>query len=104
MEIRRYQKSTELLIRKIPFQRFVQEILQDICGTAIDATHRMQTGALQALQEASEAYITELFEAANKIVVHCKCVTLMPKDLQLVMNIRKEDKRYGAVHPREKPK
>ncbi|KAF8625029.1 hypothetical protein AX17_006943, partial [Amanita inopinata Kibby_2008] len=28
-EIRRYQKSTELLIRKLPFQRLVREIAQD---------------------------------------------------------------------------
>ena len=28
-EIRRYQKSTELLIRKLPFQRLVHEIAQD---------------------------------------------------------------------------
>lgn len=46
-EIRRYQKSTELLIRKLPFQRVVRGITQDF---KIDM--RFQTSAILALQEA----------------------------------------------------
>ena len=40
-EIRRYQKSTELLIRKLPFQRLVREIAQDfkVCIAFIFVTH-----------------------------------------------------------------
>ena len=30
-EIRRYQKSTELLISKLPFQRLVREITMEVC-------------------------------------------------------------------------
>merc|ERR1711903_413095 len=55
-EIRKYQKSTELLIRKLPFQRLVREIAQDY-----KADLRFQSSAVLALQEASEAYLTGLF-------------------------------------------
>uniref|UniRef100_A0A8B9SDU2 Histone H3 n=1 Tax=Apteryx owenii TaxID=8824 RepID=A0A8B9SDU2_APTOW len=56
-EIRRYQKSTELLIRKLPFQRLVREIAQDF-----KTDLRFQSSAVMALQEASEAYLVGLFE------------------------------------------
>ncbi|GAB1297992.1 Histone H3.2 [Apodemus speciosus] len=55
-EIRRYQKSTELLIRKLPFQRLVREIAQDF-----KTDLRFQSSAVMALQEASEAYLVGLF-------------------------------------------
>ena len=48
-EIRKYQKSTELLIRKLPFQRLVREIAQDF-----KTDLRFQSSAILALQEASE--------------------------------------------------
>ncbi|KAF3859730.1 hypothetical protein F7725_022129 [Dissostichus mawsoni] len=51
-EIRRYQKSTELLIRKLPFQRLVREIAQDF-----KTDLRFQSSAVMALQESSEAYL-----------------------------------------------
>lgn len=56
-EIRRYQKSTELLIRKLPFQRLVREIAQDF-----KTDLRFQSAAIGALQEAAEAYLVGLFE------------------------------------------
>ncbi|XP_012370598.1 histone H3.3-like [Octodon degus] len=59
-EIRRYQKSTELLIRKLPFQRLVREIAQDF-----KTDLRFQSAAIGALQEASEAYLVGLFEDTN---------------------------------------
>ena len=76
-EIRRYQKSTELLIRKLPFQRLVKEIVQDC---KIDL--RMTSSAIVALQEASEAYLVGLFEDTNLCAIHAKRATSMPKDLQ----------------------
>ena len=78
-EIRRYQKSTELLIRKLPFQRLVRELAQDLGKMNI----RFQSGAIVALQEASEAYLVGLLEDANLCTVHAKRVTIMPKDIQL---------------------
>ena len=82
-EIRRYQKSTELLIRKLPFQRLVQELAQDLGKKDI----RFQSGAIMALQEASEAYLVGLLEDSNLCAVHAKRVTIMPKDIQLARRI-----------------
>ena len=84
-EIRRYQKSTELLIRKLPFQRLVREITQDY-KTDI----RFQGSALLALQESAEAYLVGLFEDANLCAIHAKRVTIQPKDMQLARRIRGE--------------
>ena len=69
-EIRRYQKSTELLIRKLPFQRLVREIAQDF-----KTDLRFQSSAVMALQEASEAYLVGLFEDTNLCAIHAKRVT-----------------------------
>ena len=85
-EIRRYQKSTELLIRKLPFQRLVRELAQDLGKINI----RFQSGAIMALQEALEAYLVGLLKDANLCTVHAKRVTIMPKDIQLVWQIRGE--------------
>ena len=84
-EIRRYQKSTELLIRKLPFQRLVREIAQDF-----KTDLRFQSSAVVALQEASEAYLVGLFEDTNLCAIHAKRVTIMPKDIQLARRIRGE--------------
>merc|ERR1712187_1103562 len=84
-EIRKYQKSTELLIRKLPFQRLVREIAQDFKQDI-----RFQSTALLALQDASEAYLVGLFEDTNLCAIHAKRVTIMPKDMQLARRIRGE--------------
>ena len=106
----RYQKSTELLIRKLPFQRLVREIAQDF-----KTDLRFQSSAVMALQEASEAYLVGIFEDTNLCVsfytkftnarnvrwlsfivhllcqaIHAKRVTIMPKDIQLARRIRGE--------------
>ncbi|BGP34927.1 histone H3.1 [Rhodotorula toruloides] len=73
-EIRRYQKSTELLIRKLPFQRLVREIAQDF-----KTDLRFQSSAIGALQEAAEAYLVSLFEDTNLAAIHAKRVTIQPK-------------------------
>ena len=91
-EIRRYQRSTELLIRKLPFQRLVREIsgnhkviTSPLCGKV-----RFQSLAIKALREASEAYLVGLFEDTNLCAIHAKRVTIMPKDIQLARRIRGE--------------
>ena len=84
-EIRRYQKSADLLIRKAPFQRLVREIVQDF---KVDV--RLQSTALLALQEAAEAYLISLFEDTNLCAMHAKRVTIMPKDMRLAKRIRGE--------------
>ena len=91
-EIRRYQKTTELLIRKLPFQRLVREIAGDVdvCPGHLIGKLRFQSAAVNALQEASEAYLVGLFEDSNLCAIHAKRVTIMPKDIQLVRKIRGE--------------
>ncbi|CAD6252575.1 unnamed protein product [Miscanthus lutarioriparius] len=70
-EIRMYQKSTELLIRKLPFQRLVREIAQDF-----KTDLRFESSAVAALQEAAEAYLVGLFEDTNLCAIHAKRVTI----------------------------
>ena len=84
-EIRKFQKSTELLIRKLPFQRLVRDI-----ASAFKNDLRFQSSAVLALQEASEAYMVGLFEDTNLCAIHAKRVTIMPKDMQLARRIRGE--------------
>lgn len=84
-EIRRYQRSTELLLRKLPFRRLVREIAQDFHRDDL----RFGRDAFVALQEASEAFLTELFGEANLCAIHDKRVTLLQRDLQLAQKIRK---------------
>ena len=91
-EIRRYQRSTELLIQKLPFQRLVREIANDrdvVPGHMIGKIS-FQTDAIKALQESCEAYLVGLFEDTNLCAIHAKRVTIMPKDIQLARRIRGE--------------
>ena len=85
-EIRRYQKTQELLIRRAPFGRLVRELTED---TKAKVT-RWTSDAIAALQEASEAYTTTLFEDSNLVAIHAKRVTCMPKDFQLIKALRRE--------------
>lgn len=82
-EIRKYQRSTELLLRKMAFQRLVREISQHF---KLDL--RFQTNALLALQEAAEAYLVGLFEDMNLCAIHARRVTILPKDMHLAIRIR----------------
>merc|ERR1712086_1123418 len=84
-DIRKFQKSTELLIRKLPFQRLVRDIAGNFKNDL-----RFQSSAVPALQEASEAYMVGLFEDTNLCAIHAKRVTIMPKDMQLARRIRGE--------------
>lgn len=84
-EIRKFQKSTDLLIRKLPFQRVVREI-----ASGFKSDLRFQSQAVLALQEAAEAYLVGLFEDTNLCAIHAKRVTIMPKDMQLARRIRGE--------------
>ncbi len=77
-EIRKYQKSTKLLIRKASFQRLVREI-----AIKFKSDLRMQSTVVLALHETSEAYLVCLFEDTNECAMHAKCVTIMPKDMRL---------------------
>ena len=83
-EIRYYQSSTDLLLRKLPFARLVREVQTYF----FRKEYRWQAEAMVALQEAAEAHLVGLFEDANLCTIHAKRVTLMPKDIQLARRIR----------------
>jgi histone H3 len=83
-EIRKYQKSVELLIRKLPFARVVREISNQLTPVPM----RWTAEALLALQESTEDFMVKLFEDCNLCAIHAKRVTIMPKDLQLARRIR----------------
>uniref|UniRef100_A0AB74ULD6 Histone H3 n=1 Tax=Neonothopanus gardneri TaxID=1069186 RepID=A0AB74ULD6_9AGAR len=89
-EIRKYQKSTDLLLRKLPFSRLVREIALDMTTTTNGEMYelRWQSSAIQALQEATEAFLVHLFEDANLCALHAKRVTIMQRDIQLARRIR----------------
>ena len=82
-EIRHYQKSTALLIRKLPFGHLVREIIQ-----GIGAELRVTSDALESLQEVAEAYLVCVFEDSNLCTIHAKRVTVMPKDFALAQRLR----------------
>jgi len=82
-EIKKYQKSTDLLIRKAPFRRVVREIAH-----AMNATLRFQESAINALQEISESYIVKLFEDTQLCALHAHRVTILKKDMDLARRIR----------------
>ena len=85
LEIRRWQRSTDLIIKRLAFRRVVREIAEDIKPGL-----RWQPKALDALQEASEAHLVKMFEDANLCAIHAKRVTIFDKDLHLAMRIRGE--------------
>ena len=83
-EIRRYQKSTDLLIKKMPFQRLCREITE----LEVKKNMRFQGSAVLALQTACEAYLVSLFEDTNLCALHAKRVTIHVKDMRLARRIR----------------
>lgn len=82
-EIRKYQKSTDLLVRKLPFQRVVREIAADF-----KTDLRFAGSGMLALQETSEPFLVGVFEDANLVAINSKRVTIMAKDIQLACRIR----------------
>merc|ERR1712146_40743 len=84
-EIRKYQRSTDLLLRKLPFQRLVKDLAHERSSEL-----RFQSSALMALQESAEAYLVGLFEDTNLCAIHARRVTIMVRDIKLARRIRGE--------------
>ena len=84
-QIRHYQKTTDLQLKKLPFSRVVREIVQEM-----KADNKFTPSALGALREATEAYTTTLLEDSNLVTIHSKRITVMKKDISLIMRIRGE--------------
>ena len=94
-EIRHYQRSTENVIKKTPFQKLIREISQEyrICpdGPGTPSVQMcFQSTVIAALQEAAENFIVGLFEDVNLLAVHARRVTVMPQDIRLALRIRGE--------------
>ena len=83
-EVKKYQRSTDLLIRRLPFARLVKEITTGVNSRDFKWT----VDAMQALQEATEAYIVGLMEDGVLCSIHARRVTLMVRDVQLAQRIR----------------
>ena len=91
-EIRKYQKSYDLLIRKVPFQRLVREVCKQLTTTlGLDYDLRFQSTALLALQEGAEAYLVNMFSQCNDICIHSKRMTLQVKDIKLCKRLHNID-------------
>ena len=98
-EIRRYQRSTENLIKRTPFQKLIREISQEyrICPDGLGTPSVQvcfQSTAIAALQEAAENFIVGLFEDVNLLAIHARRVTIMPRDIQLALRIRGDHHRW----------
>jgi histone H3 len=96
-EIRRLQTSTDLLIPKLNFQRLVKEILHVECRQRLGHYKKIQSTAVLALQYAVEHYLTELFEKSQEAAIHGKRVTVIPQDLQLVLNFRGDNFKFNKT-------
>lgn len=88
-EIRKFQRSSDLLIKRLPFQRLVREVAGEVRTDL-----RFQSVAVEVLQHAVEDYMVHLFEDCVKCAVHAKRVTVTPKDLKLAMRIRGHHTRF----------
>ena len=87
-EIRHYQKSTDLLLRKGPFGRLVREMTQTVQEDSKDKIDRHTAASILIHQTACEDYLVTLCEDANLCAIHTKRVTIMPKDIKLAMRLR----------------
>ena len=94
-EIRKYQTSTDLLIPKLPFQRLVKELIQNERRERDIPMKKVQSPALLTLQCVCEDYVTELFSMSQRAAVHGKRVTVIPDDLQLVMDFRGDSRKFN---------
>lgn len=81
--MRKYQKSNDLILKKLPFERLVREI-----GQEVSAGCRFQSTAVLALQEAAEAVLISLFEDSALIALKSRRLKVMPRDLHLAIRIR----------------
>lgn len=92
-EIKKYRMSTDLLLRRLPFSRLVREI----CLRCSPEVTRWQTVALRALQEATEAFLVQLFSDCALMAAHAKRVTIMPNDVKLLLYVTQRGRNYWRI-------
>mmetsp|Transcript_44500 Transcript_44500/g.115694 ORF Transcript_44500/g.115694 Transcript_44500/m.115694 type:complete len:133 (+) Transcript_44500:232-630(+) len=93
MEIRRYQRSTELLLRRLPFARLVREVGLKLARRGVEL--RWQAQAILCLQSAAESFLVDLINDANLCAIHARRVTLMRRDIQLARRVRGRERGLG---------
>ncbi|MBN19784.1 MAG: hypothetical protein CL678_00750 [Bdellovibrionaceae bacterium] len=76
-EIRKFQRGTELLLKRAPFRRCVREIAMQATETA---GMRFTQNAFLALQTSAEDLMTELFRKAQRRALDRKKITITAKD------------------------
>ena len=91
-EIRKFQKSTTLLISKLAFQGLFCEIEQDLKSDV-----RLQAGAIEALEHTAEDMVVELFEEAQRAAVHSKRVSIMRRDIALATRMLRGTPEFQSV-------
>jgi len=84
-EIARFESRGELSLPRHSFERLLKEVVVN-CRPGL----RLTAEAVDAMQEAAEAYLVEVFEDAVLCAAHAKRVTVMVKDLALARRIRGE--------------
>ncbi|KAL6122573.1 hypothetical protein NUSPORA_00339 [Nucleospora cyclopteri] len=84
-EIRKYQKSTDLLLRKMTFKRVVREIIRNLDNSV---ELRFQAASFSVLQESTENFLVGMLEDSYRCAIHAKRVTLMPRDINLIYKIK----------------
>ncbi|QUC19498.1 uncharacterized protein UV8b_03739 [Ustilaginoidea virens] len=83
----RREDDAKLLLLKLPFIRLVREIVTNCCRPR-DKEFTWQTQAIQALQEAAEAFMIHLFEDAQLCAIHAKQITRLHRGIRPARRIR----------------
>lgn len=100
-EVRRYQRGTDLLIRRLPYQRFVRSVADThASGTNNAEGLRFQGAAIDLLQEASENYLISCLIDAKKLSAHANRIGVNKRDIAMVLEVRNAawDELFAAKH------
>ena len=87
-EIKKYQKHSKPLTARLPFERRVRTLLKEL-----DTEVRLRPQTLEAMREATEAYLVDVLADSNLCAIHAKRETVMVKDIVLASRIRGDDRR-----------
>jgi histone H3 len=87
-QIRKLQRTCDLLLPLQPFQRLIREI-----ALSFKSDLRFEREALLAIQEAAEAHIICMFQHTQNLAIHSGRKTIQDKDLSLALHIRENETR-----------
>ena len=93
-QIRRLQRSTKLLVPKLPFATIIRAVDKDLHD---GVSHRFQQSALDALQEAAESYLDEVFKNSCAISINGKSITLKARDMRCAVQVMKQHIGHGVM-------